>query len=191
MAQSQVAIESQPNQPFAVYAYPTEQAVGLTFAHTAVLAQQPHNVPLLQQLGAAYGRLMYLFDSYKDFEADAQQGKFNALRETNDVHTYTAVAQTFWQETQQSLSDTVHKLNGKERLLSTVLLTKQLNRLGQKILNVSNGCTRCVTAGTSPNLEEKRKQQNCDSCVECSCCSCETCCYCDDCCCDAGCDCCL
>ncbi|MGW2861750.1 DUF5685 family protein [Streptomyces sp. NPDC001205] len=61
---------------------PTETATAAAFAHTAVLAGKPHNVPPLAEAGRLFGRLAHLLDAVEDREADAASGAWNPLAAT-------------------------------------------------------------------------------------------------------------
>ncbi|GAA4623123.1 hypothetical protein GCM10023196_018030 [Actinoallomurus vinaceus] len=61
---------------------PTETAVAAMFAHTAVLADRPHNSEALAEAGRFFGRLAHLIDAVEDLEADDVAGVYNPLRAT-------------------------------------------------------------------------------------------------------------
>ena len=75
--QNQAQVELKAAQDATV---PTANVSADLFAHTAQLAQNPHNGFALRAIGLAYGRYLYLADAYQDFAADMAQGQFNPLR---------------------------------------------------------------------------------------------------------------
>ena len=61
---------------------PSGDAVAALFAHTAVVAGRPENVPALSACGQAFGRLVHLLDAVADRSADQASGAFNPLTAT-------------------------------------------------------------------------------------------------------------
>lgn len=61
---------------------PTETAVSLAFAHTAVLAGQPGNAESLAAAGRHFGRIAHLLDAIEDLAADNDAGAYNPLLAT-------------------------------------------------------------------------------------------------------------
>ncbi|MEU5402517.1 DUF5685 family protein [Streptomyces sp. NPDC005963] len=66
---------------------PTETATAAAFAHTAVLAGQPHNEAPLAEAGRLFGRLAHLLDAVEDQQADAASGAWNPLTATGTART--------------------------------------------------------------------------------------------------------
>ncbi|MET7620243.1 DUF5685 family protein [Streptomyces sp. NPDC005408] len=71
-----------PGTPLLTVTEPTETATAAAFAHTAVLAGRPENIPPLAEAGRLFGRLAHLLDAVEDREADAASGSWNPLTAT-------------------------------------------------------------------------------------------------------------
>ncbi|MBJ8339857.1 hypothetical protein JGU71_13255 [Antrihabitans sp. YC3-6] len=61
---------------------PTETATAAAFAHTAHLADKPHNATPLAEAGKLFGRLAHLLDAVEDQQSDAAANAFNPLTVT-------------------------------------------------------------------------------------------------------------
>ncbi|MEU6443497.1 DUF5685 family protein [Streptomyces sp. NPDC047046] len=61
---------------------PTETATAAAFAHTALLADRPHNAAPLAEAGRLFGRLAHLLDAVEDQAEDAARGAWNPLTAT-------------------------------------------------------------------------------------------------------------
>lgn len=61
---------------------PTETATAEAFAHTAVLAGVPSNVPLLREVGRLFGRVVHVVDAVEDLDEDTRSGVWNPLTGT-------------------------------------------------------------------------------------------------------------
>lgn len=193
--QAQVAYqaerEQELGQDFRYYARPTEEAVGVVMGETAVLTHQPDNQPHLEKIGRMFGRIMYLLDAYKDYEADMQAGKFNPLLWVEDR---TAYAQKTFRHAYAQLKRAYGQLTLTNGTLLHRLLITQLQNVGQKALGGIR-CTSCScgTLGSPSNLldEEEIEEQKGNRGSRLCCfdgCYCGDCGSCDVCCCD--CDCC-
>lgn len=62
---------------------PTETATAEAFAHTAVLAGVPSNVPLLREVGRLFGRVVHIVDAVEDLDEDTKSGVWNPLTGTD------------------------------------------------------------------------------------------------------------
>jgi len=58
---------------------PSAHALGHIFSHTAVIAGNTASEEALYESGHALGRLIYILDSYSDYEKDQLNGRFNPL----------------------------------------------------------------------------------------------------------------
>lgn len=61
------------------YSAPTAQITAYFFAHGGKIAGQPASVPAMQDLGYAFGTLIYVLDAVTDFQEDQETGQFNPL----------------------------------------------------------------------------------------------------------------
>lgn len=127
-------IESQPGQPFDFYALPTEAAVGQAFANTAKLALRPNNVAALDTLGRAYGRIMYLQDSYRDYAADRAAGRFNPLAAALPAMNDCAPVARLFRQAEAALRESFDKLTLQRPNLLNALLLDQLHRTNDRML---------------------------------------------------------
>ncbi|MCO5967775.1 DUF5685 family protein [Actinoallomurus soli] len=78
----QTALETTTGLGLLELTEPTETAVAVAFAHTAVVAGTPRNAETLAEAGRFFGRLAHLLDAVEDYEADRASGAFNPLRAT-------------------------------------------------------------------------------------------------------------
>jgi hypothetical protein len=78
----QSALESAPGRSLLDLTAPTEDAVAVAFAHTAVLAGKPHNSDTLAEAGRFFGRIVHLIDAVEDLEEDRAAGAYNPLLAT-------------------------------------------------------------------------------------------------------------
>ncbi|MGP9021660.1 DUF5685 family protein [Streptomyces sp. BR1] len=80
----QTAIEALagPGTSLLTVTEPTETATAAAFAHTAVLADRPHNAEPLAEAGRLFGRLAHLLDAVEDQASDAASGAWNPLTAT-------------------------------------------------------------------------------------------------------------
>jgi hypothetical protein len=61
-------------------AEPTAEATGLFFGQGARLSGRPEAAAGMEELGRAFGNLVYLLDAFEDYGRDASRGEFNAFR---------------------------------------------------------------------------------------------------------------
>ncbi|MFD9718323.1 DUF5685 family protein [Streptomyces sp. NPDC059076] len=80
--QPQIEALAGPGTSLLTVTEPTETATAAAFAHTAVLAGQPHNAAPLAEAGRLFGRLAHLLDAVEDQQADAASGAWNPLTAT-------------------------------------------------------------------------------------------------------------
>ena len=76
------AAEQVPDASLEALLAASGEAVASLFAHTAVLAGRPANVPALERCGRAFGALVHLLDAVEDSAADLAAGRFNPLTAT-------------------------------------------------------------------------------------------------------------
>jgi len=136
---SQGLIESRAGEDFYSYSKPTELSVGAAFGHTAVLANRPHNQTALQLLGGAFGRIMYLLDSYQDYEEDLLAGKFNPLHAAFSVDDWQDQAGRLFREAYRDLVESFNQLDLIHSALSRILLIKFLRQKGTRTLKLCQG----------------------------------------------------
>jgi hypothetical protein len=187
-AKRQAEVEAIPGQDFLRYARPTELGVGAAFGHTAVLAHQPHNEPLLTTVGQLYGRIMFLIDSCQDYATDLAHGRFNALAAAGKPKSF---ARDLFQTSYNELVGLVEQAAWKRPSLIRLLLVDHLGRIGSQLLKAAVTGPSCALL-SSTNEKKDERDRFCDACCDvgfaCGYCV-ESCCTCCDCCTD-GCDCC-
>lgn len=59
--------------------FPTSKVVSLIFSYTALLAEEYHNIPILEEIGASVGRLIPIIDSCFDLRKDIKSKSFNSV----------------------------------------------------------------------------------------------------------------
>jgi hypothetical protein len=75
-------IEADTNATLDDLLAPSGCAVSTLFAHTAVVADMPHNTEALRCAGDSFGRLVHLADAADDLAADRNAGRSNPLAAT-------------------------------------------------------------------------------------------------------------
>jgi hypothetical protein len=182
---AQTAVEAQPGQQFTVYSHPTEQATALAFAHTAQLSNCPANHQPLMQMGAMYGRIIYLLDSYRDYHADLAKRAFNPLAQTYQPSDIQPQAQHLFQQAHTVLAAALETLNCKRSALLNTLLLQHLPNLAWRTLSTPVDPEPAQQSGKTKRQRRKKDQQSscCDNCDPCgsshpnsNCCDCFDCC---------------
>ena len=216
----QAAIEATPQQDFFYYAQPTELAVASAFEHTATIAARPQNSDILHQMGRVFGRIMYLLDSYEDYDEDLAKNKFNTLAAAFAPNEIDAQAERLFRQSHNALKRLFLQLDLPRPTLARKLLVTQLKQRGFKTLNLSacaSGSCRLPKAETPTassgilglfgsrkrrKKHKRRKWYDCYCCDACYCYDCDICecedggceiCECECCgceCCDVDCGCC-
>ena len=206
----QASVEATPQQDFFYYAQPTELAVASAFQHTATIAARPQNSDVLHEMGRVFGRIMYLLDSYEDYDEDLAKNKFNALAAVFAPNEIDAQAERLFRESYKALKRLFLQLDLPRPTLARKLFLTQLKQRGFKVLHLG-GCVsascRLPKAEAQVGVAEsgimgffgrrrkkkrhkrrKRKLSNlcgllicCDCCTDCCCC-----CDCDVCDCEDG-----
>ncbi|MBP8252517.1 MAG: DUF3824 domain-containing protein [Herpetosiphon sp.] len=142
----QTEVEAQTGNDFALYAAPTEASAAAAFKHLATLANKPHNAEPLEQIGRMYGRMMLLFDSYKDFADDQKHGHFNALNGCDQKH-LRKTAQTIFEQAMQTIRQQWALLDLPQAHLANTLMLGMLPTIGTNLLYPRNHrCASCATA---------------------------------------------
>jgi hypothetical protein len=195
----QAEVERDSHGDFFRYAEPTEMAVSAAFAHTAVVAGKPHNASALSEMGRMFGRMMYLLDSYQDFDADTKAGKFNALAASFPEADIAAQVREIFSEAFAKLKAHFETLELPRPELAQMLLLEQLQARGQRILGTCGHTCSCQTnqnihqnsfmqaVQNVPNLFVRRRKKRKDRSRSCGCCetlccidcATECCCCCD------------
>lgn len=80
--QRQVEEAAGPGTDVLAVTWPTEEATGEAFAHTAVLARRPANTEPLREAGRLFGRVAHLLDAVEDRQEDREKGAWNPLTAT-------------------------------------------------------------------------------------------------------------
>jgi hypothetical protein len=168
----QLDIERQDSRDFSFFSRPTELAVGAAFGHTAVLARRPMNAEALDQVGQMYGRMMYLLDSYRDYDDDIASRKFNALARCYSAYAVQSQAALIFRQSHDALVEAFQRLALARPALARTLLVLRLREVGENTL----------AAPLAQAAQRRRKPDTDGSWCE----LCECCCDCCDC---HGCDC--
>lgn len=143
----QPRLEQQTNLDFFSYARPTELAVGAAFRHTAVITACPANAEPLEQIGQLFGRIMYLLDNYRDYDADRVHGKFNALARCFAPEAIQAQAWHIFSQTHHHLKQEFDRLHLPRPRLARQLLVEQLGRTARRTLAGTTGSGVCPGPG--------------------------------------------
>jgi len=202
-AAQQSAREQESRGDFLFYSQPTEESAAAAFAHTAVLARRPENLPVLREIGRMYGRLIYLLDAFRDREKDGAKGRFNALTVCFPETEIRPATARLFAEAQGRIRELFPQLALRRTRLARKLLIDELGSVGQQAGAVELPPPPPSPPGAASELpqdEVTRKKKKRTGCFgDCSCCCCDRmmyrgkgdhgCCCCCDCgCCD--CDCC-
>ncbi len=198
----QATIEAMPQQDFFYYAQPTELAVASAFQHTATIAARPQNSDILHQMGRVFGRIMYLLDSYEDYDEDLAKNKFNALAAAFAPHEIDAQAERLFRQSHNALKRLFSQLDLPRPTLARKLLVTQLKQRGFSTLNLSScasgscrlpkaeaemttassGIVGLFGSRTRRKKHKRRKKRFsrmcsllicCDCCCDCDVCECE------------------
>ena len=132
----QAAIEATAEQDFFYYAQPTELAVAAAFEHTATIAARAQNSSVLHEMGRLFGRIMYLLDSYEDYEEDLANNKFNALATAFAPDEIDAQAERLFRQSHKALTQLFLQLDLPRPTLARKLLITQLKQSGFNVLNL-------------------------------------------------------
>lgn len=131
----QEEVESTASQAFFYYSQPTELATAAAFQHTAVIANQPQNIPGLFEAGCLFGRIMYLLDSYQDLAADHLAGRFNALAASFEIVELERQATLIFQQAFATLQQHLKTLHFPHPQLIRKLLRQHLQHKAHQILD--------------------------------------------------------
>jgi hypothetical protein len=196
---------------------PTEDAAALAFVHTGVVAGRPDNGDALDDIGRAFGRIVYLLDAVDDHDDDIAHGRFNALAAFPDPGARHREAHRLFTDAHRLLTDAFERLDlvPARAPLARALLVDQVARVGRNVLRgpgpahcsvaahrgraaqgagpvralVGLGAAGVAVASAGPSMAEggDQNQRWRDRCDCCDCSCCE-CCECCECC--DCCDCC-
>ena len=125
------AAEQVPGADLRSLLAPTGRAVASLFAHTAVVAGRPENVPALGRAGEAFGALVHLLDAVEDHAGDAAAGRFNPLLATE---TLPAQARRLADELVAEVDAALRDAHLVDRALVDVLLGAELSRAVHRAL---------------------------------------------------------
>lgn len=186
--------ESEPGRDFLFYSEPTERSSAAAFAHTAELAGRPENRGLLEEMGALYGRLIFLIDSVRDLDGDRRRGHFNALdaSKSGPAAGERQTARRLFAQAHERLAVLVGELKLDRPDLVRHLLVEQLGSLGTQLFETREERDERRRIEKTYGKKETRSSccdGCCDVCSFCECCAsspsrgCSCCC--DDVCCGA------
>lgn len=135
----QCRLEKKPNRSFAYYASPSEQSTAYACGHTAVISGHPENGSILFHAGRMFGRIVYLLDSYLDYDLDTARHHFNALAWLPSPEHVKTSAQQMFSEACFKLKKDIEQLKLSASLPVNELLICQLNTVGAKVLGTFPG----------------------------------------------------
>ena len=216
----QAGRESHPDRDFLYYSAPTERSAAAAFEHTAELAGRLENCRLLGEIGALYGRMIYVLDAFRDLDGDLKSQRFNALNASSPGNEPDMARALFYGALRRC-----RQLVGELTLLRPALLRELLVELpagvGQSIFGPDPEAERLESAAEEKRRRsaEKRRRStekhrkkagfdrgdccgcSCDCCFDClsiaragghsgRCCGSADCCCSGACCCDGACCCC-
>ena len=152
----QASIEAELGRDFLFYSRPTELAMGNAFQHTAVIAHRPQNAPLLFEIGAMFGRIMYLLDAYQDYAEDKARQKFNGLAAGLAPESVKGEAQKIFKQAYAKIKTNFAQLDLPQPDLARKLLVTQLRQRGYNLLDIAKvSCASCNCQGAiTPEADE-------------------------------------
>jgi hypothetical protein len=189
-----------PNATWTDAAEATAAAYEAILSHTAELAQQPSNIPLLARLGRALGRLIYAEDAWSDQAKDQRLGRFNLflLGRGQEFVTFVQSELAILRELFQLLH-----LQRHESLLESILVQGSTDRMAPALrsqgvmidedeekkpdtcLRIRDRCDRCCwgcgnhrcwngcDCGNGPSGCDCCDSGGCDGCESCDCGGCD------------------
>jgi Family of unknown function (DUF5685) len=175
---------------------PSETAVAAAFAHTAILAGKPQNIPALTEAGAHFGRLAHLLDAVEDLPEDRLRGAFNPLLATG---TSRAEALRQCENSVLGIELAVADLDLEDDRLVGALLPREVRHAVDRAFGLASHSHSHSSAGASaggPGFVSarvrvddafeprggRRRGLGCGCCDCCDCCECVECCACVECC---------
>ncbi|GBC59656.1 hypothetical protein DENIS_0597 [Desulfonema ishimotonii] len=193
----QAVAEQVPDADFLFYSRPTERASGAACRHTALLCGVPRNAVWLEQMGQAFGRILYLTDSYRDYCWDIETGRFNALARSFPKGRIRQESLRLFHTAHEALKHSFDKLTLATPSLAAHLFLDKIGQIGARTFSADPDQ---IDLDLSPeNKKEGWCKRFCDCCDCCECCECgDACdcgcggadgCGCGDCACDGCCDC--
>lgn len=135
----QLELEKLLHNDFYFYSKPTELSVAWAFSSTSVISGNKGNYDGLFQLGEMYGRLMYLIDSYKDYDSDIKYKKFNPLAQKLNKNEIKDYVTGVYRDTMTNLKNVFNSLELAYPLLAHKLFFHELSNIGNKIIYCAEG----------------------------------------------------
>lgn len=180
----QIKVEQEKGLDFLVYSQPTETATSLACSTTAELTRNPQNRGPLAVVGRMYGRIIYLLDSFRDYQTDLMNKSFNPFIQSLNGTSLKRKAEEVFHAAYGELKDSLRKVEFVHPEPCLTLLGNNLGVLASGILD-----------GASPDDESPEGNRGRGSWTDWCCCNDFSCCgdcgFCDcggDGCC-GGCDC--
>lgn len=134
--------------PLTTVTEPTETATAAAFAHTATLADKPHNAAPLAEAGRLFGRLAHLLDAVEDREQDAAEGAWNPLTATGaDL----PEARRLCDDALHGIRLALRDVDFADAELAHVLLVHELPRAVDRAF----GTTRCAHTGPASGAHQQ------------------------------------
>jgi len=163
----QAELEKETNRHFLFYSQAVEEAAAVACSNTAVITECYHNVEPLRVIGRMYGRIIYLLDSYRDYNLDMEQNKFNPLAQCLPMKAIPNEARVLFDSAHEKLVRCFQSLQLFRREFCETLFTHYVQAVANVILSAKIGEMEPRTPS-----EERRWWNWCDCC---SCCdSCDT-----------------
>lgn len=176
----QFKIEQKKGLDFLGYSQPVEIATSTACATTAELAGNPQNREPLAIVGRMYGRIIYLLDSYRDYQTDLKNNTFNPLAQKKSGADI--------QRTAEEIFKTAHaELGAALRMVQFVHPEPCAALLGENLAAAGWGILHAASLDKDSRKKNRRKRRWIDwcDCSGCDCCC--DCCHFKGCCCDCDC----
>lgn len=175
--------ESENGRGFLYYAQPTEAAAAAALAETAEIAGRPENRGVLAEIGALYGRLVYLLDSFRDLEDDRKAQRFNPLQASYKTDEIGQRAADFFTTAATRIRELLPSLELRrpeiiERLMVHELAYVGHSTFGPEFLPAGDGVMAMAAAAAGRRRKKRKFCGNdccCCCCVDIDCCECDGC----------------
>ena len=153
-------LELDPHRTFDELVAPTEDAAAVAFVHTAVVADRPGNHAALDDLGRAFGRIVYLLDAVADHDDDIAHGRFNPLAGWADGAVRRTEARRLFGEAHERLTTAFERLDliPERTPLLRALLVDQVARSARQVLHEA-GHAHCAAASHHQPAPARRPSQ--------------------------------
>ena len=138
------------------YAGPTEALCRTIVRVAGALAQTPLEATVLDQLGRAFGRWLYLADAFKDIEDDLRRKRFNAFTHSTQHITDRHKALQYVQKAQDELASVIRAMHLPDQVVQYFL--KRLDFTSQYRSTATSACNYHI-APAPAGLHASRRMQ--------------------------------